>query len=85
MEGSQAETVQQELLDRFHSPFVNQVVLVVQGLPPVDSAEGAQALGEIVDSLQQMPGVTAVVSYLQLRDPLFLGICGSVQAQNRPR
>ena len=73
VEGSQAETVQQELVDRFHSPFVDRVVLVVKGLPPVDSAEGAQALGTIVDSLQQVPGVTAVVSYLQLRDPLFLG------------
>jgi RND superfamily putative drug exporter len=73
VEGSQAETVQQELVDRFHSPFVDRVVLVVQGLPPVDSPEGAQALGTIVDSLQQVPGVTAVVSYLQLRDPLFLG------------
>ena len=73
VEGSQAETVQQELVDRFHSPFVDRVVLVVQGLPPVDSPEGAQALGTIVDSLQQVPGVTAVVSYLQFRDPLFLG------------
>jgi RND superfamily putative drug exporter len=73
VEGSQAETVQQDLVDRFHSPFVDRVVLVVKGLPPVDSAEGAQALGTIVDSLQQVPGVTAVVSYLQLRDPLFLG------------
>ena len=73
VEGSQAETVQQELVDRFHSPFVDRVVLVVKGLPPADSAEGAQALGTIVDSLQQVPGVTAVVSYLQLRDPLFLG------------
>src|ERR1035441_1377156 len=70
VEGSQAEAVQQELVDRFHSPFVDRVVLVVTGLPPVDSAEGAQALGTIVDSLQQVPGVTAVVSYLQLRDPL---------------
>jgi RND superfamily putative drug exporter len=73
VEGSQAETVQEELIDRFHSPFVDRVVLVVQGLPPVDSAEGAQPLGTIVDGLQQVPGVTTVVSYLQLRDPLFMG------------
>ena len=73
VEGSQAEAVQQELIDRFHSPFVDRVVLVVQGLPPADSPEGARALGTIVDGLQQVRGVTAVVSYLQLRDPLFLG------------
>jgi RND superfamily putative drug exporter len=73
VEGSQAEIVQQELVDRFHSPFVDRVVLVVQGLPPADSPRGAQPLGTIVDGLQQVPGVTAVVSYLQLRDPMFLG------------
>jgi RND superfamily putative drug exporter len=73
VEGSQADTVQEELVDRFHSPFVDRVVLVVEGLPPVDSAEGSQALGTIVDGLQQVSGVTTVVSYLQLRDPLFIG------------
>lgn len=73
VEGSQAQTVQQELVDRFHSPFVDRVVLVVQGLPPVNSPEGAQALGTINSSLQQVPGVTSVISYLQLQDPLFLG------------
>ena len=73
VEGSQANTVQQELIDRFHSPFVDRVVLVVEGLPPLDSAEGARALGTIVDGLQQVPGVTTVVSYLQLQDPLFVG------------
>ena len=31
VEGSQAETVRHELANRFHSPFVNQVVLVVEG------------------------------------------------------
>ena len=40
VEGSQADTVRQELADRFHSPFVDQVVLVIQGLPPADSEEG---------------------------------------------
>ena len=39
VEGSQAETVRQELADRFHSPFVDEVVLVIQGLPPVDSED----------------------------------------------
>jgi len=73
VEGSEAETVSQELSNRFHSPFVDRVVLVVQGLPPADSVEGQQALSTIVDSLKDEPGVSGVVSYLELRDPIFLG------------
>jgi RND superfamily putative drug exporter len=73
VEGSQAETVRQELADRFRSPFVDRVVLVVQGLPPADSEEGQQALEPIVKGLTDLPGVSGVVSYLELRDPIFLG------------
>ncbi len=73
VEGSQAETVRQELATRFHSPFVDQVVLVVQGLPPADSDAGTQALATIVAALKDEPGVSGVVSYLDLRDPIFLG------------
>ncbi len=73
VEGSQAETVDRELASGFHSPFVNRVVLVIQGLPPVDSPSGARALGTIVSALEDQPGVSAVASYLQLRDPIFQG------------
>jgi RND superfamily putative drug exporter len=73
VEGSQAETVRQELADRFRSPFVDQVVLVVQGLPPAGSEEGARALETIVTRLRDQPGVSGVVSYLDSRDPIFLG------------
>src|SRR5579863_6182596 len=73
VEGSQAETVRQELADRFHSPFVDQVVLVTQGLPPADSAEGGKALETIVTALRDHPGVSGMVSYLDSRDPIFLG------------
>src|ERR1700722_10771823 len=73
VEGSQAETVRQELADRFRSPFVDRVVLVIQGLPPADSEEGGQALETIVAGLRDQPGVSGVVSYLDLRDPIFLG------------
>ena len=73
VEGSQAETVRQELVSRFHSPFVDQVVLVIQGLPPADSAQGEQALGTIVAALRAEPGVSGVVSYNELREPIFLG------------
>ena len=73
VEGSEAETVAQELASRFHSPFVDRVVLVVQGLPPADSEEGEQALATIVAGLRDEPGVSGVVSHLELRDPIFLG------------
>lgn len=73
VEGSQAEIVRQELANRFRSPFVDRVVLVIQGLPPADSVQGAQALETIVAGLRDQPGVSGVVSYLQLRDPIFLG------------
>jgi putative drug exporter of the RND superfamily len=73
VEGSQAETVRQELADRFRSPFVDRVVLVVQGLPPAESEEGGQALETIVKGLRDLPGVAGVVSYLDARDSIFLG------------
>jgi RND superfamily putative drug exporter len=73
VEGSEAESVSQELANRFHSPFVDRVVLVVQGLPPADSPEGEQALATIVAGLNEEPGVSGVVSHLDWRDPIFLG------------
>ncbi|MFZ0747579.1 MAG: MMPL family transporter [Terracidiphilus sp.] len=73
VEGSEAEIVQQELSSRFHSPFVNQVVLVVEGLPPADSEQGERALATIESGLRDESGVSGVVSYLDLRDPVFLG------------
>jgi RND superfamily putative drug exporter len=73
VEGSQAETVRQELANGFRSPFVDRVVLVIQGLPPAGSEEGGRALETIVTRLRDQPGVSGVVSYLDLRDPIFLG------------
>jgi putative drug exporter of the RND superfamily len=73
VEGSEAESVRQELESRFHSPFVDRVVLVIQGLPPADSEEGEQALATIVARLGEEPGVSGVVSHLELRDPIFIG------------
>jgi RND superfamily putative drug exporter len=73
VEGSQAAVVREALATRFHSPFVDRVVLVVQGLPPANTKEGEQGLGTIVAALRDQPGVSGVVSYLGLPDPLFLG------------
>ncbi|HME34253.1 MAG TPA: MMPL family transporter [Candidatus Sulfotelmatobacter sp.] len=73
IEGSEAGKVPQELATRFRSPFVDRVVLVIQGLPPADSEEGEQALATIEERLQKESGVSGVVSYLDFRDPIFLG------------
>jgi len=73
IEGSEAGRVPQELATRFRSPFVDRVVLVIQGLPPADSEEGEQALATIEKELQEEPGVSGVVSRLDFRDPLFVG------------
>jgi RND superfamily putative drug exporter len=73
IEGSEAGRVPQELATRFRSPFVDRVVLVIQGLPPADSEEGEQGLATIEDRLKAEPGVSGVVSHLDFRDPIFLG------------
>jgi putative drug exporter of the RND superfamily len=73
IEGSEAESVAQELATRFRSPFVDRVVLVIQGLPPADSVAGEQALATIEERLGEEPGVSGVVSRLDYRDPIFLG------------
>jgi putative drug exporter of the RND superfamily len=73
IEGSEAGKFPEELATRFHSPFVNTVVLVIQGLPPADSPDGEQVLGTIEERLQKEPGVSGVVSYLDFRDPIFVG------------
>ena len=73
IEGSEAESVARELATRFRSPFIDRVVLVIQGLPPADSAEGEQALATIEEKLREEPGVSGVVSHLDFRDPIFLG------------
>jgi RND superfamily putative drug exporter len=73
VEASEAQSVSQELATGFHSPFVDRVVLVVQGLPAADSEEGGQALETIVTGLRNLPGVSGVVSYQDLPDSIFLG------------
>jgi RND superfamily putative drug exporter len=73
IEGSEAGKIPQELATRFRSPFVDRVVLVVQGLPPADSEEGEQALATIEERLGKEPGVSGIVSHLDFHDPIFLG------------
>jgi len=73
VEGSEAEAVSKVLSSRFHSPFVDEVALVVEGAPPADSEQGGQALAAIVEGMRDQQGVSGMVSYLDLHDPVFLG------------
>src|ERR1700685_3945604 len=73
IEGSEAGKVPQELATRFRSPFVDRVVLVIQGIPPADSEEGEQALATIEEKLKAEPGVSGVVFHLDFRAPIFMG------------
>jgi len=73
IEGSEAESVTRELASGFRSPFVDRVVLVIQGLPPADTEAGEQALAIVEEGLREEPGVSGIVSRLDYRDPIFLG------------
>ncbi len=73
IKGSEADRVSRELVEQFQSPLVHSVVLVIQGLPRPDSAEGQRVLTRIVAEVRKEPGVSGVVSYLNWTDPIFLG------------
>ncbi|MFZ0954500.1 MAG: MMPL family transporter [Candidatus Sulfotelmatobacter sp.] len=73
IKGGESEKVDQELAQRFQSPYAHRLVLVISGIPDPDSAKGADALGFLSSSLRSVPGVLGVVSSLDWPDPLFTG------------
>lgn len=73
IEGSEAQAVAVELAERFHSPFVERLLLVVRGVPAADSVGGREALRAIGDAMRTQPDVSGIVSYLDWPDPIFLG------------
>src|ERR1700742_967188 len=76
IKGGESESVDQELAQRFQSPYAHRLVLVISGIPDPDSAKGADALGFLTSSLRSVPGVAGAVSSLDLPDPLFNGSNG---------
>src|SRR5437868_14918973 len=78
VDGSESAAVDGQLRHRFRSPFAHSVVLVVSGVPSPRTSDGSKVLRAIVDSVQQSCGVTRVLSYLDGRDPLFVGAEDSV-------
>ena len=73
MEGSEAQSVAEELSKQFRSPFVHRVTMVIHGIPAADSEEGKSVLREVTDTLRKEPGVAGALSRLDWADPVFLG------------
>jgi RND superfamily putative drug exporter len=73
IKGAESEQVDQELTKRFQSPYADRLILVVSGVPDVDSAKGADTLGFLTSSLRSVPGVAGAISSLDWPDPLFTG------------
>ncbi len=73
IKGAESEQVDQELMKRFQSPYGDRLILVISGVPDVDSAKGADALTFLTSSLRSMPGVAGAISSLDWPDPLFTG------------
>ena len=73
VEGSQAETVRQELATRFHSPFVDRVVLVAEGFRRLTRPKAGGRLRRSWRSFASSRACPGVVSYLDLHDSIFLG------------
>jgi putative drug exporter of the RND superfamily len=73
IKGGESEKVDQELTQRFQSPYARRIVLVISGIPNPDSAEGADALSFLTSSLRSVPGVAGAISSLDWPDPLFTG------------
>src|SRR5882757_9299880 len=52
IKGAESEEVDQELAERFQSPYAHRLVLVITGIPEPDSAKAADALGFLTTSLR---------------------------------
>ncbi|MBI3790935.1 MAG: MMPL family transporter, partial [Gemmatimonadetes bacterium] len=70
--GSESADVQIALGERFASPFGHYVVLVATGIPSPTTDMGREALQSITTGLAGTPGLTRTLSYLDVRDPLFV-------------
>ncbi len=76
IKGGESESVDQELAQRFQSPYAHRLVLVITGIPDPDSPQSADTLTFLTSSLQSVPGVSGAVSSVDLPDPLFTGSNG---------
>ena len=73
IKGGESEKVDNELAQRFQSPYAHRLVLVISGMPDPDSPEGEDTLGFLTNSLRSVPGVSGAVSSVDWPDALFTG------------
>ena len=73
IKGGESEQVDKELAQRFQSAYAHRLVVVITGIPNPDSAESADTLTFLTNSLRSVPGVSGAVSSLDWPDPLFTG------------
>jgi putative drug exporter of the RND superfamily len=74
---SAASEVERRLAIDFASPFARYALLVITGIPSVDSGDGRVALQEIASTVGHAPGVSRTASYLSTRDTAFLSSHGT--------
>src|ERR1700734_167916 len=73
IKGGESGKVDLELAQRFESSYAHRLVLVISGIPDPDSAESADALTFLTNSLRSVPGVSGAISSLDWPDPVFTG------------
>src|ERR1051325_1939483 len=73
IKGGESEKVVKELAQRFQAPYARRLVVAITGIPDPDSAESADALTFLTNSLRGVPGVSGAISSLDWADPLFTG------------
>ena len=74
--GSESALVQRQLVERFASPFGHYLVLVLTGIESPATESGRAALAAVTKGLVGAPGVRRTLSWLDVRDSLFLPVDG---------
>jgi RND superfamily putative drug exporter len=71
--GAESTAVEEALATRFHSPLAHPLILVLDGVPSPETAEGLEATDTLVGLLKDVPGVRRTLSYKDTRSPLLVG------------
>ena len=71
--GSESAVVEEALQGRFASPFAVSAILVISGVAAPDRPEGERVLRRVIGAVSAAPGVTRTFSYLDRRNPYFVG------------
>jgi RND superfamily putative drug exporter len=74
---SESARVDALLKKRFVTPYVNNLVLVVTGIPSLETVAGIDALLETVELIKEIPSIAGVLSYVDPVDSMFLSEHGT--------